>query len=307
MNIKNIRKKIYAMGFALLILCIGAACSKSNEGPKSPEEPEEPSEKALIIATFNMGYDNANATGNEAWANRKDITAELISKHKFDVFGAQEPLYNQLMDMKDLVPEYAYVGVSRTGETNAGEFAPVFYNTETIEVLDSGQFWLTDVEDKSEPSVGWDARYPRTCVWIKAKSKKSNETFFVFNVHLDHIGSQARLESTRLLMDEVPRISGSSPFFLLGDFNFSQLQTNYHTIISSSQFVDTYDIAKRNINGDRGTFNGYNPNSTATTRIDHIFTQKANPPTIKRHQIVTDTFRGLVPSDHFPVLVEVDF
>jgi len=305
MRLREVKERLFVVVLMLFIVLSSLACSKG--GNNVDPDPTEPDGTGVIIATFNVGYDNPSATSEKTWENRKDLVANVIKTHKFDVFGAQEPLFNQLEDIEDLLPNYTYFGRSRTGETNEGEFAPIFYNKETVEILESGQFWLTDQEDKTVPTVGWDARYPRTCVWVKVRHKTSNETFYVFNVHFDHIGAQARAESTKLIMTEVPRIAQGYPYFLLGDFNFDQNGANYHEIQGSSLFVDTYDIAERNINGQRGTFNSFNVNSTSTVRIDHIFVNQQNSPTISRHQIITDSFGGHVPSDHFPVMVEVEF
>lgn len=301
MKLKSVKERLFAAILILTIVLGGVACSKGNNNVEP--EPNEPDGKAVIVATFNIGYDNPGAGAGKRWTDRRQAVAKLIEKHKFDVFGAQEPLFNQLEDLKGLLPDYTYFGVSRDGKADAGEFAPIFYNKETIEVLESGQFWLTDADDKSVPSVGWDARYPRTCVWLKVKHKVANETFFVFNVHLDHIGGIAQRESTNLLMEEVPRIAKGDPYFLMGDFNYGHNSANYQLLVGSPNFVDTHGIAERKINGDKGTF----PGTPSYGRIDHIFVNETNPPTIRRYQIVTDSFSGILPSDHSPVLVEVVF
>lgn len=301
MRLKEVKKRVFVTAFALIVGLGLAACAKDNSG--NDIDDDEPKGDAVIVATFNIGYDNPSAGVGKTWKDRRQSVANLIKRHKFDVFGAQEPLFNQLQDMEGLLPDYAYFGLSRDGKANSGEFAPIFYNKETVEILESGQFWLTDAEDKSTPSVGWDARYPRTCVWLKVKHKVVNETFFVFNVHLDHIGNQAQRESTLLLMEEIPQIAQGYPYFLLGDFNYGHNSANYQLLQSATNFVDTYGIANRKINGDKGTF----PGNPSYGRIDHIFVNETNPPTIRRYQIVTDSFSGILPSDHSPVMVEVIF
>lgn len=280
------------------------ACDNGKETPEP--EPSAPKETA-IIATFNLRYNNAN-DGVNAWPNRKQMVADVIKNHKFDIFGAQEPYIDMLNDMGTLLPEYAYVGRSRDNQTNRGEFVPIFYHKDRVEIIEWDQFWLTDAADKSVPSTGWDAGSPRICTWAKVKHKALNETFYVFNVHYAHDGSQARIESTRLMMQEAPRIATGYPYFLLGDFNYDQNSAPYQELKTSPDLVDTYSIAARRINGDKGTLlSGFNPNSTGTGRIDHIFANKQNSPTIVRHQIITDSFAGKAPSDHRPVLVEVEF
>jgi endonuclease/exonuclease/phosphatase family metal-dependent hydrolase len=52
-----------------------------------------------------------------------------------------------------------------------------------------------------------------------------------------------------------------------------------------------------------GSFNGFKDNNPSKEIIDHIFVTKQIKPT--RYGILTDTYHGKFPSDHFPVLVEV--
>lgn len=277
------------------------ACSGDSGEPTPPEE----NKNLVKIATFNVRYNNANDAGN-LWVDRRNLVSEILRIYEFDIFGAQEPYYDQLSDMIRLSPEYAYVGLSRTGLENSGEFAPIFYRKDKVEILDHGQFWLTE-KDRNQPNTGWDASAPRICTWAKVRHKTIDKTFFVFNTHLDHIGVQAREESTKLLLEVIPDFAGELPFLLLGDFNYDQNSGNYQLLKNSPVLTDTYDIAQQKVNANRGTLNSFNPNSTSTARIDHIFINRQNSPTVVKHQIITNSFQGKVPSDHFPVMVELRF
>lgn len=301
MRLREVKETLLA-GILMIALAFGSvSCSSDNNGVEPPQQNDE----VVKVATFNVRYNNQNDAGN-LWIDRRHLVAEILRIYQFDIFGAQEPYIDQLTDMVQLSPDYAYVGRSRTGQENSGEFAPIFYHKDRIEILESGQFWLTD-DDRTQPNVGWDAAQPRTCVWAKVRHKVANETFYVFNVHLDHVGVRARTESTRLLMEEVPAMAEGFPYFLVGDFNFDQNSANFQLLKASTALVDTYDIAQQKINANRGTLNNFNPNSGSTARIDHIFVNRQHTPTILRHQIITNSFQGKLPSDHFPVMVEVTF
>ena len=62
--------------------------------------------------SYNIRYDNSGDKDNQ-WKFRRDFAADLVKFHEADVFGAQEVLNNQLNDLLDRLPEYAYVGVVR--------------------------------------------------------------------------------------------------------------------------------------------------------------------------------------------------
>src|ERR1700752_2346458 len=66
----------------------------------------------IITGTFNLRYDNPNDTGN-LWKDRQPIAAALIRFHQFDILGTQEGLINQLEDLQNSLPEYAYYGIGR--------------------------------------------------------------------------------------------------------------------------------------------------------------------------------------------------
>lgn len=78
--------------------------------------------------------------------------------HDFDVFGIQEGLIHQV---KDLVKDgmYTFVGVGRDDGKEAGEHAAVLFKKDRFKLLDSGNYWLSETQDK--PSFGWDAQCRR--------------------------------------------------------------------------------------------------------------------------------------------------
>ncbi len=61
--------------------------------------------QSIVIATFNIRYDNPRDSGN-LWADRKAYVASLIRFHDFDVFGTQEGLKHQLDDIQQQLPQY---------------------------------------------------------------------------------------------------------------------------------------------------------------------------------------------------------
>ena len=57
------------------------------------------------------------------------------------------------------------------------------------------------------------------CSWGQLREKKTGFTFYLFNTHLDHVGVEARKESTKLILAKVKEMAGSTPVILMGDFN----------------------------------------------------------------------------------------
>lgn len=155
----------------------------------------------LNVGSFNLRYDN-EGDKDDSWVHRKDMAVSLVHFHDFDVFGIQEGLIHQV---KDLVKDgmYTFVGVGRDDGKEAGEHAAVLFKKDRFKLLDSGNYWLSETQDK--PSFGWDAQCRRVCSWAKLKDKVSGKEFYFFSVHFDHIGKVARHESALIMLANIKR------------------------------------------------------------------------------------------------------
>lgn len=258
------------------------------------------SAQSFHVATYNLRFDNKRDT-LDLWKNRHNALADLVRFHNFEIFGTQEGLKNQLEDLKKDLPQYDYIGVGRTDGKEAGEYSAVFYRTDRFKLLQQGTFWLAPDTDK--PNVGWDAALPRICTWGKFSDKASNFTFYLFNVHFDHIGVQARQESAKLILAKVKEMAGKTPAILTGDFNVNETNESYLLLKNSGTLKDAYEIAEFRL-APNGTFNGFRPGSKSEGRIDHIFLTSQFE--VKRYGILTNTYNGRYPSDHFPVMVQLN-
>jgi endonuclease/exonuclease/phosphatase family metal-dependent hydrolase len=279
----------------------------------------------LIVATYNVRCENQDddSKGN-GWKQRCPIISNLILFHDFDIFGAQEVLQHQLNDLIEQLPGYDYVGVSRD-KLKDGEFSPIFYNKSKLIPLISGNFWLSQTDEKQ--SIGWDAAYPRICSWGRFKDKVSGACFWFFNLHLDHKGIKARYESSLLVINKIKSLTGGEPFILTGDFNMDQTSDGYKLFTGSGIMEDSYEKADI-CYALNGTFNNFDTGLKTDSRIDHIFISKGM--VVLRYGVLTDSYRtkaqisptvakssnllkedslllyiNRLPSDHFPVKVEV--
>jgi endonuclease/exonuclease/phosphatase family metal-dependent hydrolase len=255
--------------------------------------------QTLITGTFNLRYDNAGDSGN-LWVDRAPVAASLIRFHQFDIVGTQEGLKNQLEDLQKDLLEYAYYGIGRDDGKSKGEHSAIFYKKEKFIIIDSGDFWLS--EHPGQPGFGWDARNNRICSWLKMKDKASKKSFFVFNVHYDHRGVMARKESSKLILQKIKEIAGTQSVIFTGDFNGNNQSEWYVTVNTSGLLKDALTLVDRPyINN--GSFNSFKTGNPSNDIIDHIFVTKQF--SVKRYGILTDTYHGKFPSDHYPVLVEL--
>jgi endonuclease/exonuclease/phosphatase family metal-dependent hydrolase len=251
----------------------------------------------VTIATYNIRYDNPGDSLN-AWTYRKENVKALIQFHEFDIFGTEEGLINQIKDIAEL-KEYAYIGKGRDDGKEAGEHSAIFYRRNRFQLLQSGDFWLSETPDK--PGKGWDAKCcNRICSWGKFKDLLSKKEFFFFCVHFDHEGVIARQESGKLMVKKITEIAKQTTAICVGDFNSTpeteQIQA-LQTILG-----DSYKVTETEPYGPFGTFNAFKFNAPMKYRIDYIFV--SNGIKVLKYGVLTDAKDQRYPSDHQPVMIK---
>lgn len=254
----------------------------------------------LTIGSYNIRLYTPRDTGN-LWETRAPVVASLIRFHDFDVFGTQEGFRHQLDDLRTALPQYAYYGAGRDDGKEKGEHSAVFYKKDRFRLLKKGDFWLSETPDK--PSKGWDATCcNRLCSWVQLQDNQTKKKFFVFNVHYDHQGVTARKESSKLILERIKKIAGKDPVILTGDFNGDHESEWYQALANSSLLNDTYRQAEHPY-ANSSSFNDWGRTDHRSDIIDHIFTTDHFQ--VLKWGLLTDTYHGKYPSDHFPVLVSL--
>jgi len=249
----------------------------------------------LKIMSYNIKYANEN-DGENSWSNRKDWITDQIQFYEPDVLGVQEAVKSQLNHFTESIDNYNYVGVGREG-ADQGEFSAILFNRQKIEILDNDTFWLS--ETPNEISKGWDADYNRVCTYALFQHKKTEEKFYVFNTHFDHVGDKARLESSKLIIKKIKELNKEDfPIFLMGDFN---LEPETEGIQLISEFLEKSREKANFCFGPEGTFNGYDFSQPVTRRIDYIFIN--DKVEVNKYGVLTDSKDLKYPSDHFPVFI----
>ena len=253
----------------------------------------------LCLMTYNIRY-NTSIDAENAWPFRKQRVLELIQDTHAHIVGLQEVLAGQLAYLAEHLTDYSYIGVGRDDGKFEGEFAPIFYQKHRFELLRSGTFWLSE-KPAQIASIGWDASLPRIATWAELWCKQAGQNVFVCNTHFDHLGEQARQESSGLVLKQLAKLEAGYPCFLMGDLNAEPDSLCYK--ILSAQFQDTFLTADRQDGGPL-TYRGFQEGKEEAKRIDYIFAKKPIKPsyaaTLERKYV------GYYPSDHVPVLVHLD-
>lgn len=268
----------------------------------------------LTVGSYNIRYKNNNDSikGN-SWTQRCPSICHQILWERPDIFGAQEVLHAQLLDLEQGLPNYKWIGVGRDDGKTKGEYAAIFYNPGRVELIEQGHFWLNKTPDR--PALGWDAACIRICTWGHFRDRQTQKDFYFLNLHMDHVGVTARSEAAKLVMQRITAMTdgGKRQAVLTGDFNVPQTDELYTLFIASGVLKDTYTSAAMRF-AENGTFNSFKVDSYTTGRIDHIFVTPAT--IVDAYAVLTDsrwqadlngkmTRRNL--SDHYPIFARIRF
>ena len=255
----------------------------------------------LKVMTYNIRL-SLESDKENSWNNRKDDALALMSYYHPDYFGVQEAIPQQMIDIKTNLKDYDFVGVGRDNGKNQGEYSAIFYDKNKLEVTKSGTFWLSETPEK--PSKGWDAAYNRVCTYAFFKIKKTGKQFLAMNLHFDHVGDVARVNSAKLILEKIKKLNPKNvPLTLTGDFNLTD-DSEPIKIISKS-LDNVFYHSKKTHYGPKGTFTGFDINTIPQDRIDYIFVKGFE---VLSNRTINDRRENLLyPSDHFPVLAEISF
>lgn len=264
---------------------------------QSKKDTETPTK--ISAMTYNIRLD-IKSDGINKWDNRKEAILSIVHKYNPTIIGIQEALPHQVSYLQENLQQYGFIGVGRDGGV-IGEACTIFYRADELQLLSKETFWLS--ETPKNPSIGWDAAYPRICTVGVFHHKKSKVKYIVYNTHLDHIGITAQQQSIQKILAHIDHQNyGNNPVIVMGDFNS---ESSSLTIKDISKYLNDSCLKFKDNIKPKGTFNGFDIQNTPEKRIDYIFTR--NLQVSNYLHLDEKTAKGNWPSDHIPIFVEMNF
>lgn len=279
-------KRLFFIALAVLaVIPVSTSCKNARKGD------------TLVVMSYNIR--NAKADdGENDWEKRCSATPAMLDAINPDIFGVQEAYPCQVQYITDNCPRYASFGVGRDDGVDKGEHMSIFYNTDALEKLDGGTYWLSETPD--EPSFGWDARCRRTATWALMRDKDSDRKFFFVNTHLDHKGKVARREGLALIVNKIAEMNAEGlPMVLTGDFN---VHPDDSCLIDLDKMMLSARVTAEQ-SDDTPSFNGWGSSATV---IDYIYYSSFSA--CKSFRVVTEQFAGKpFISDHYPIVSTLEY
>lgn len=253
----------------------------------------------LTVMTFNVRYPNPN-DGDNYWHDRKDFLVDVVDRFDPALLGTQELFQTQGDYIVERLPRYKWFGRDRRGGHD-DEHMGVFYDPQRVELLESGDFWLSEEPDEVG-SMSWDVSLPRMVSWARFKSA-GGKAFYLLNTHFPHRreDEEARRNAARVIVEQVrKRFPVDAPVILMGDFNAAGGGEVWKAL--NAEFDDAWDAADER-RGPAGTGSGF-AGRLDGRRIDWILLR--GPWKTKSIETIVVERNGRSPSDHFPVVAELE-
>jgi endonuclease/exonuclease/phosphatase family metal-dependent hydrolase len=253
---------------------------------------------ALHVMTFNILRRSRKIIQPRVgrWTRRREAIAALLAAEQPTLLGIQEAMPDQARAVRDaLGARYRFVGRGRERHWR-GDGAPLFFDSERLELVDWHQRALSDHPDVPG-STSWGNLAPRIVVTATFRDRVTGTRFLALNTHLDHLSSPSRVRSAEVIREQVAW--QPLPAVVTGDFNAAAPSPAYRALFAGDVLTDTWVAASVRSTPESGSFGGFGPPRPDGRRIDWI----AVSPDIEveRAEINARTVDGRWPSDHVPV------
>lgn len=249
--------------------------------------------------TFNIRFGTA-PDGENAWLKRRELLMSTIRDADPDVLGVQEALRSQLDELTEEFPHYALVGVGREAN-GGGEYSAILYRRARFDLAAADTFWLSATPE-SPGSRSWGNTLPRICTWARLLDRTTGRRIWIFNTHWDHESQPARLESGRLIAQQIKGIPTNEPALVMGDFNAGEQNPAIAALSDDRRLLrDTFRELHAG-DQDAGTFHGFG-GVPGKEKIDGIWMR--GPWRVVEAAILHAHEGDRYPSDHFPVTATV--
>ena len=244
----------------------------------------------MKVVSFNIRC--TNDPDGHSVEERAPRLGAIISEYAPDIIGFQEyrPLWEPWWGCV-VNDDYEEIKVDR----GDGEGLVLLWRKEKYQALDKGCFWFA--ENPEIPSTDWDEKYhkARICAYVVLQDKKTGTIFTYMNTHYG-FGDECQLKSSRLLYEKYRQL-GNALTIITGDFNMKPDSQGYKMM--TEYFTDVNAVTDRL---STPTFHNYGRSPGRI--IDYCFISNKVVPV--SYEVITKTFEGKYPSDHYGICVKLE-
>jgi endonuclease/exonuclease/phosphatase family metal-dependent hydrolase len=253
----------------------------------------------MKLVTFNIRCDYGQ-DGRNDFEYRKPLILKKIKEDSPDIICFQEVLPHVADWLKKHLTDYYIIGCGRD-EKLQNEQTSIAYKHSKFNLLAMEVFWLSQTPMVPGSRYSNQSDCPRVCTVAFLQNLTTNDVFRIYNTHLDHIGSEARILGLGQILRKIEEQSKEeqsfiqAPAILTGDFNAFPDSPEMEQL---SNYPNLHDLTTEI----SGTFHDFGRMSKLE-KIDYIIAQDTF--TCDRAIVWDDSEDGVYLSDHYPVCVEI--
>ena len=245
----------------------------------------------MKFVTFNIRCDYGQ-DGKNCFRHRKPLILAAIAREQPDVICFQEVLPHVAAWLKEKLTGYTVIGCGRGSALN-DEQETIALRSDRYNLVQMDTFWLSQTPRVPGSRYPGQSLCPRTCTMALLAEAKTGRVFRVANVHLDHVGAEARRLGLGLVLRHVAEAAlfPDAPAIVAGDFN----------VEPDGEELKVFNEFPGYVNATEGvgvTFHGYmrakNPGA-----IDYIWLKGGLA--CNSVEKWTQSENGVYLSDHYPV------
>lgn len=255
------------------------------------------------LSVLSLNIKNRQVEKNQQkWEKQEPIVVWLINKVRPELIGFQSIDKSQFISLIYHLPEYAYTGSLNTNSFEYNNLNPIFYKKDQYELVSKSHFWLSETPE-IEFSMSWDSSEPVYVAWAKFIDKKTGHIFYFFNTCLQQDSKEARIESSRILIQNIKYIAGDAPVILTGTLFDNPNDESYKILTENNAIQDSRVLTGKDQFHKTFTYNGYK--NDVKEIQDYIFVNgylNAIDHTV--FQLKKD---DIYISDHYPVVADLVF
>ncbi|MEQ9499426.1 MAG: endonuclease/exonuclease/phosphatase family protein [Deltaproteobacteria bacterium] len=114
--------------------------------PSTPRLEASRAAPKITVLTFNVRWDDPDATGAATWAHRRAGAVAIIEAADADLVGTQEATRRQANDLEAALPAYTRVSVA-TKRAPEQHDSLLFFRKDRYTLIESHHFWLSTTPD----------------------------------------------------------------------------------------------------------------------------------------------------------------
>ena len=250
------------------------------------------------VMTYNILGD-MNKSGRPSDARIRMV--KTILNNDVDVLGTQEDGSEHSKYFVENLKKYdIYRGYAESGDY-------IYWRKDKFDSLAEGYYFLSDTPEKI--SKYSDSNQYRTMTYVILKEKQTGKQFLFVNTHLDYRSSEeTRVKQIDVLAALIKKVNKDNlPLVVLGDFN-TTMDTGGSAVVNFLWKNPNINLTSKvaESKGDKGPtlIEG-----KFTLRHPYVFDYIFVTPDLvytKYYTVVNNIFNGKYPSDHLPVLAQIE-